>query len=170
MAHLDEIERISEELETMLNRKVTFRETPDNWEILKKKETSENRTMQENWEMPDNQEASENREILKERTMRESRKTSDNPNRQEPKRSEEEPANGEDSAEEDLPWSEPVRARKDLPLFKPSDGLIAAFFVPVILMLIIFAQRGIFPFGEESFLRTDLYHRWFTQNPFQDQV
>lgn len=160
MAHLDEIERISEELETMLNRKVTFRETPDNWEILKKKETSENRTMQENWEMPDNQEASENREILKERTMRESRKTSDNQNRQEPKRSEEEPANGEDSAEEDLPWSEPVRARKDLPLFKPSDGLIAAFFVPVILMLIIFAQRGIFPFGEESFLRTDLYHQY----------
>ena len=27
-------------------------------------------------------------------------------------------------------------------------------------MIIIFAQRGIFPFGEESFLRTDMYHQY----------
>ena len=45
-------------------------------------------------------------------------------------------------------------------LVKDSDGLIAAFFVPVIVMIIIFAQRGIFPFGEESFLRTDMYHQY----------
>ncbi|PPK81671.1 putative membrane protein YfhO [Lacrimispora xylanisolvens] len=45
-------------------------------------------------------------------------------------------------------------------LVKDSDGLIAAFFVPVIIMIIIFAQRGIFPFGEESFLRTDMYHQY----------
>lgn len=45
-------------------------------------------------------------------------------------------------------------------LVKPSDGLAAAFFVPVIIMIIIFAQRGIFPFGEESFLRTDMYHQY----------
>ncbi|MDF2888700.1 MAG: Protein of unknown function, rane YfhO [Lacrimispora sp.] len=45
-------------------------------------------------------------------------------------------------------------------LVKTSDGLIAAFFVPVIIMIIIFAQRGIFPFGEESFLRTDMYHQY----------
>lgn len=43
---------------------------------------------------------------------------------------------------------------------RPCDGLIAAFFVPVILMVIIFVQRGIFPFGEESFLRTDMYHQY----------
>lgn len=43
---------------------------------------------------------------------------------------------------------------------KPSDGLAAAFFVPVLIMLIIFAQREIFPFGEESFLRTDMYHQY----------
>ena len=27
-------------------------------------------------------------------------------------------------------------------------------------MIIIFIQRGIFPFGEESFLRTDMYHQY----------
>ena len=41
-----------------------------------------------------------------------------------------------------------------------SDGLWAAFAVPVAVMLIIFAQRGIYPFGEETFLRTDMYHQY----------
>lgn len=45
-------------------------------------------------------------------------------------------------------------------LVRPADGLIAAFFVPIVIMIIIFAQRGIFPFGEESFLRTDMYHQY----------
>lgn len=45
-------------------------------------------------------------------------------------------------------------------ILHPSDGLIAAFFVPVIIMIVIFAQRGIFPFGQESFLRTDMYHQY----------
>ena len=43
---------------------------------------------------------------------------------------------------------------------RPADGLTAAFLVPVLIMLIIFLQRGIFPFGEESFLRTDMYHQY----------
>ncbi|MFR1832239.1 MAG: YfhO family protein [Lachnospiraceae bacterium] len=43
---------------------------------------------------------------------------------------------------------------------RPGDGLVAAFLVPVLIMLIIFLQRGIFPFGEESFLRTDMYHQY----------
>lgn len=43
---------------------------------------------------------------------------------------------------------------------RSSDGLMAAFFVPVVIMMIIFAQRGIFPFGDESFLRTDMYHQY----------
>lgn len=50
--------------------------------------------------------------------------------------------------------------RRGLRLLKPSDGLVAAFFVPVVAMIIIFAQRGIFPFGEECFLRTDMYHQY----------
>ena len=43
---------------------------------------------------------------------------------------------------------------------RPGDGLWAAFIVPVVIMIIIFAQRGIFPFGDESFLRTDMYHQY----------
>ena len=45
-------------------------------------------------------------------------------------------------------------------LVRPWDGLVVAFLAPMIIMLIIFAQRGIFPFGEESFLRTDMYHQY----------
>ena len=45
-------------------------------------------------------------------------------------------------------------------LIRPYDGLAAAFLVPIIIMLIIFVQRGIFPFGEQSFLRTDMYHQY----------
>ena len=45
-------------------------------------------------------------------------------------------------------------------LIRPGDGLLAAFFVPIVIMIIIFIQRGIFPFGEESFLRTDMYHQY----------
>lgn len=44
--------------------------------------------------------------------------------------------------------------------FKPSDGLWAAFCIPILAMIIIFIQRGIFPFGEQSFLRTDMYHQY----------
>lgn len=43
---------------------------------------------------------------------------------------------------------------------RPGDGLLVAFFVPIVIMLIIFEQRGIFPFGSESFLRTDMYHQY----------
>lgn len=37
---------------------------------------------------------------------------------------------------------------------------LLAFFIPVLVMLIIFLQRGIWPFGERCFLRTDLYHQY----------
>lgn len=36
----------------------------------------------------------------------------------------------------------------------------ASFFIPIFIMILIFIQRGIFPFGDESFLRTDLYHQY----------
>lgn len=45
-------------------------------------------------------------------------------------------------------------------MVRPSDGLVAAFLVPVLIMIVIFAQRRIFPFGNESFLRTDMYHQY----------
>ena len=37
---------------------------------------------------------------------------------------------------------------------------ITAYMVPVLVMLIIFIQRGIWPFGQKCFLRTDLYHQY----------
>ena len=42
----------------------------------------------------------------------------------------------------------------------PNTGLQIAFFVPVVIMILIFIQRGIFPFGDQSFLRTDMYHQY----------
>lgn len=50
--------------------------------------------------------------------------------------------------------------KKKSSLIKPSDAYMAAFLVPVLVMVIIFVQRRIFPFGEESFLRTDMYHQY----------
>lgn len=37
---------------------------------------------------------------------------------------------------------------------------LLAFIIPVSIMLILFIQRGIYPFGNNSFLRTDLYHQY----------
>lgn len=48
----------------------------------------------------------------------------------------------------------------DVHILRPGDSLLAAFFVPVLVLVVIFAQRGIFPFGEECFLRTDMYHQY----------
>ena len=64
--------------------------------------------------------------------------------------------------EGDVPVSgdEEEKAFFGLRILKPSDGMAAAFFVPIAVMIIIFAQRGIFPFGEECFLRTDMYHQY----------
>lgn len=45
-------------------------------------------------------------------------------------------------------------------LFRASDAYLISFLIPVISMLVIFIGRGIFPFGEESFLRTDMYHQY----------
>jgi len=49
---------------------------------------------------------------------------------------------------------------KNVSWFHTSDAYLTAFFVPVLVMIIIFVQRGIFPFGENSFLRTDMYHQY----------
>ena len=44
--------------------------------------------------------------------------------------------------------------------FKRADALLAACFIPVAIMILIFVQRQIFPFGDNSFLRTDMYHQY----------
>ena len=50
--------------------------------------------------------------------------------------------------------------REESDWFRRRDALLVSFAVPVIVMIIIFIQRGIFPFGEQSYLRTDLYHQY----------
>ncbi len=37
---------------------------------------------------------------------------------------------------------------------------LLAFLIPVLVMIAVFIERGIFPFGDRSFLRTDLYHQY----------
>ena len=64
----------------------------------------------------------------------------------------------EETAQWEARKPDPERGRDSF--FKPADGLAVTFWVPVVVMVIIFIQRGIFPFGEESFLRTDMYHQY----------
>ncbi len=45
-------------------------------------------------------------------------------------------------------------------LYSPALPYLVSFFVPILVMLIIFAGKQIFPFGNRSFLRTDLYHQY----------
>lgn len=45
-------------------------------------------------------------------------------------------------------------------LLRPSDAYLISFLIPVLIMILIFVERGIFPFGEGSFLRTDMYHQY----------
>ena len=66
------------------------------------------------------------------------------------------PVSGADSAQR----SGAVRMPRRASLIRPVDGLLAAFWIPVVIMIIIFIQREIFPFGENSFLRTDMYHQY----------
>ena len=36
-----------------------------------------------------------------------------------------------------------------------------AFLIPAVIMLVIFAIREIYPFGDRSFLHIDMYHQYF---------
>ena len=49
---------------------------------------------------------------------------------------------------------------KNVSWFKTQDAYVAAFLMPVLIMILIFIQRGIVPFGDESFLRMDMYHQY----------
>ena len=69
----------------------------------------------------------------------------------------------DDAVREEIPERIPEarkKKRRTVPVLKSRDGLMIAFFVPVLVMICIFAQRGIFPFGERCFLRTDMYHQY----------
>lgn len=45
-------------------------------------------------------------------------------------------------------------------LYKINLIHLLSFIIPIFIMIIIFALKGIFPFGDRSFLRTDLYHQY----------
>ena len=40
------------------------------------------------------------------------------------------------------------------------ESSVLAFFVPAFIMLILFIIRGIYPFGDRSFLFSDMYHQY----------
>ena len=46
------------------------------------------------------------------------------------------------------------------PLFSRIEALAAAFFIPVLILAVISAARGIYPFGDNAMLRTDMYHQY----------
>src|SRR5699024_676328 len=51
--------------------------------------------------------------------------------------------------------------RKELSIhFSTLFPYACAFLIPIFIMLGVFMERGIFPFVEQSFLRTDLYHQY----------
>lgn len=52
-----------------------------------------------------------------------------------------------------------MKSKKYLSYYK--NLYLLAFFIPFIIMLVIFAIRQIFPFGDRSFLHIDMYHQYF---------
>ena len=44
--------------------------------------------------------------------------------------------------------------------FEERLSLLLAFLLPILIMLGVFAGKSIYPFGDNSFLRTDLYHQY----------
>lgn len=62
-------------------------------------------------------------------------------------------------ASEDVLW-EAAEPREEKRRLGFCNALVVSFLVPVVIMVVIFVQRGIFPFGEQSFLRMDMYHQY----------
>ena len=63
-----------------------------------------------------------------------------------------------------------LRTRKKTTLLEKAPFLLS-FFIPVLIMIGIFVQRGIFPFGDNSFLRTDMYHQYAPfMNEFMEKL
>lgn len=49
---------------------------------------------------------------------------------------------------------------KSLNKRKITEMYLYAFFIPVFIMFVLFIAKGIYPFGSESFMRTDMYHQY----------
>ena len=66
-----------------------------------------------------------------------------------------------------------MRAKKFRPktTWLEKAPFLLSFFIPVIIMIGIFIQRKIFPFGDNSFLRTDMYHQYAPfMNEFMEKI
>ena len=68
-------------------------------------------------------------------------------------------ANDEAALETNSSRAERSERRRRFDIMKTGPYL-AAFLIPVIVMVIVFIERGIWPFGDQCFLRTDLYHQY----------
>jgi uncharacterized membrane protein YfhO len=138
MEHDDEIEKISKELEDMLQMTSGEKEITTGEKTLVEKEVT-----------------------AEEKTSVEKESTTTEKNLEQEITEEEDEEIIYDQAFIDI-FQEPEdnTSEKEFAIGRPSDGLLAAFLVPMGIMVIIFVQRGIFPFGEESFLRTDMYHQY----------
>ena len=55
-----------------------------------------------------------------------------------------------------------TRGAEDQNIIRRNIPVICAFIIPVILMILIFIAREIYPFGEEMYLRSDMYHQYAT--------
>ena len=61
-------------------------------------------------------------------------------------------------------------SRKKTTLLEKAPFLLS-FFIPILIMIGIFIQRRIFPFGDSSFLRTDMYHQYAPfMNEFMEKL
>ena len=38
--------------------------------------------------------------------------------------------------------------------------LIMAFMIPVLILLVLYMGRGVYPFGSNTYLRSDMYHQY----------
>ena len=69
-------------------------------------------------------------------------------------------------------WRKEKPMKNKLALFIHKQAVyLAAFLVPVLLMLTIFIVQTIYPFGDRSFLHVDMYHQYFPfLNEFYDKL
>lgn len=37
---------------------------------------------------------------------------------------------------------------------------VLSFFIPVTILILIYILRGVYPFGQQCFLRSDMYHQY----------
>ena len=55
-----------------------------------------------------------------------------------------------------------VSGEKKQNILRRNLPVIAAFIIPIAAMIVIFAAREIYPFGDEMYLRSDMYHQYAT--------